>query len=128
MNTRRLTLRYTPLIVVAALAVLACYAALVPASVQASHDGTDCPAGKEYVAWYYLQLVEGSTRADADEIAAANCGTVVRTRTTDPSRPRFILEFPSRYKDPMMLPEAVFALIVAVESDPRVDYLLPTFA
>ena len=126
MNTRRLTSRLMLLAAVPALAFLAFYSALAPTSTQASHPPTDCIAGDYVAIWYHLQLMEGGTRADADEIAAANGGWVVHPLTTHPDRPGFVLQFPCPHEDSGMLPEAMRALIATVESDPRVDHLIPS--
>ena len=127
MKTRRQTSRLILLAAVPALVALALYSALTPTSTQASHPPTDCIVDDDYVAtWYHLQLFEGRTRADADEIAAAHGGWVVHPLTTHPDRPGFVLEFPCPHEDPEMLPEAMKALIATVESDPRVDHLIPS--
>ncbi len=126
MNTRRLTTRFTMLAAVAALGVVALYGALAPKPTQASHPPTDCIVGDYVATWYHLQLVEGSTRADADEIAATNGGAVVYPLTTHPLRPGFVVQFPCPHEDPELRPEAMQALITAVESDPRVDHFIPS--
>ena len=123
MNTRRLTARLILLAALPALAALASYAVLTPTYAQAQHG---CVVGDYSAKWYHLQLVEGSTRADADDIADTNGGWVVHSLDVHPIRPGFVLEFPCPHEDPAMLPEAMNALIAAVESDPRVDEFTPS--
>lgn len=125
MNTRRLTTRLTMLAALAALAALALDGALAPKPTQASHPPTGCMSDDYAATWHHLQLVEGSTGADAGEIAAANGGRVVLPLPMHPLRPWFVLQFPRLDGDPELRPEAMQALIAAVESDPRVDHLIP---
>ena len=127
MNTRRQTSRLILLATVPALAFLALYTALAPTYAQAHHyDPSGCVVDGYDATVYHLQLLEGGTRADADDIAATNGGWVVHSLDVHPTRPGFVLQFPCPHEDPAMLPAAMDALIAAVESDPRVDYLMPS--
>ena len=125
MNTRRLTARLTLLPVLAALAALACYSALAPASAQAHHAPYDCMVDDYIATRYHLQLVEGSTIDDAGEIAGKHGGKAVRVLNLHPTQPGFTLEFPCLDDDPSMLPEKMDLLIEMVESDKRVVHLIP---
>ena len=124
MHPRRLPAWLTPLVVLAVLTALAGYVALAPASVQAHHAPYDCMVDDYIATRYHLQLVEGSTRDDAGEIAGKNGGKVVGTLDISATQPGFILEFPCPDDDPSMLPEKMELLIETVESDKRVVHLI----
>ena len=125
MNTQRLTAPFILLAVLAALAVLAGYGALAPASAQAHHAPYDCMVGDYIATRYHLQLVEGSTIDDAGEIAGKNGGKVVGTLDLSATQPGFVLEFPCLDEAPSMLAEKMDLLIEMVESDKRVVHLVP---
>ena len=127
MHTRRLTSRLIMLAAIPALAALALYGALAPPLAQAHHHSpSGCVVGNYDASVYHLQLLEGGDRADADDIADTNGGWVVHSLDVHPTRPGYVLQFPCPDKDPALRPAAMDALIAAVESDPRVDYLMPS--
>lgn len=125
MQTRRLTAWLTPLVVLAVLTALAGYSVLALTPAQAHHAPYDCMVDDYIATRYHLQLVEGSTRDDAGDIAGKNGGKVTGVLNISATQPGFVLEFPCLDDDSGMLREKMELLIEKVEADKGVVHLVP---